>query len=219
MNETGYLPSPRLRSRIAPTEMNKDTGQPLQGLVDDPTARYMGGVAGHAGVFSTADDLAKYAELMLGLGQRQGVHLFQPMTVQKFTEPASPADQPTLRALGWDMDSRFSANRGELYPIGSYGHTGYTGTEMWIDPSSRSFVILLTNSVHPNGPKSLSSLRSRVGTIVAGSFGLVVPDTVTLTGYNETMSGAGVHRVINRDVATNTGLDVLEANNFSASGR
>ncbi len=215
MNETQFQPPPTLESRIAPTEINKDTGQPLRGLVDDPTSRYMGGVAGHAGVFSTANDLAKYAEMMLGLGQREGVHIFQPMTVQKFTEPASPADQPILRALGWDMDSPFSSNRGELYPVGSYGHTGYTGTEMWLDPMSRSFVILLTNVVHPAGPKSLSSLRSRVGTVVASSFGLTVPDSVSLTSYSETLTRAGVHRAIDRDVATNTGIDVLEANNFS----
>jgi uncharacterized protein YbbC (DUF1343 family)/CubicO group peptidase (beta-lactamase class C family) len=215
MNETEFQPPARLRPRIAPTEINKDTGQPMRGIVDDPTSRYMGGVAGHAGLFSTADDLAKYAEMMLGLGQRQGVHLFQPMIVQKFTEPASPADQPMIRALGWDMDTRFSSNRGELYPVGSYGHTGYTGTEMWLDPTSKSFVILLTNSGHPNGPKSINSLRSRVSTIVAASFGLTVPDSVSLTSYNETLGNAGVHRVINRDVATNTGLDVLEANNFA----
>ncbi len=215
MNETEFLPSPLLRARIAPTEIDEDTGQPFRGVVHDPTSRYMGGIAGHAGVFTTADDLARYAEMMLGMGQREGVRIFDPMTVKKFTEPASPADQPILRALGWDMDSSFSSNRGELYPIGSFGHTGFTGTSMWMDQTTNSFVILLTNVVHPKRGKSLSSLRSRVATAVAASFGMDVPQTVALTGYNETITGAGVHRVVNRDVKTMTGLDALEQDGFA----
>ncbi|MBV8551947.1 MAG: DUF1343 domain-containing protein [Acidobacteriaceae bacterium] len=214
MNETGFLPSPALRSRIAPTEIDPDTGLPLRGVVHDPTARYMGGVAGHAGVFTTASDLAKYAEMLLGMGQCGDVRLFSPLTVKKFTEPGSPADQPILRALGWDMDSPFSSNRGELYPMGSFGHTGYTGTSMWMDPTTNSFVILLTNVVHPHHGKSLSSLRSRVATAVAAEFGHITPNTVSLTGYNETISGAGVHRVVNRNATTLTGLDVLEESEF-----
>lgn len=214
MNDTLFQPPSALFPRIAPTQIDPDTGKPLRGLVHDPTSRYMGGIAGHAGCFSTADDLAKYAEMLLGMGTREGFELFPFAVVKKFTEPATPADQPVLRALGWDMDSPFSSNRGELFPIGSYGHTGYTGTEMWMDPVSKSFVILLTNVVHPNGIKSLSSLRSRIGTIVGAAFGLTVPGTVSLTGYSETITGAGVHRVINRDVATSTGLDMLETTNF-----
>ncbi len=215
MNETAFLPAPALRQRIAPTEIDEDTGQPFRGVVHDPTARYMGGVAGHAGVFTTADDLSKFAEMMLGLGQRQGVRLFQPMTVQKFIEPASPADQPIIRGLGWDVDSPFSSNRGELYPIGSFGHTGFTGTSLWMDPTTNSFVILLTNAVHPKHGHSLTSLRSRIATAVAASFGITAPGTVSLTGYRDTIEGAGVHRVVNRDVATLTGLDVLENQNFA----
>ncbi len=215
MTDTQFQPPAALRERIAPTEIDEDTGQPLRGLVHDPTSRYMGGVAGHAGLFTTADDLAKYAEMMLGMGQREGVRIFEPMTVKKFTEPATPADQPILRALGWDMDSPYSSNRGELYPIGSYGHTGYTGTEMWLDQTTNSFVILLTNVVHPHGIKSLTSLRSRVATAVAASFGLTVPEGVSLTSYNETLTGAGVHRVLSRDVKTLNGLDVLEQDGFS----
>ncbi len=214
MHDTQFQPPASLRDRIAPTEIDEDTGQPLRGVVHDPTSRYMGGVAGHAGLFSTADDLAKYAEMMLGSGQREGVHVFEPTTVKKFTEPASPGDQPILRGLGWDIDSPLSSNRGELYPVGSYGHTGYTGTEMWLDPTTNSFVILLTNVVHPHGIKSLSSLRARVATAVAASFGIKVPQTVSLTSYNETIRGAGVHRVIDREVKTLTGLDVLELDGF-----
>ena len=215
MNDTQFQPAAALRGRIAPTEIDPDTGEPLRGIVHDPTSRFMGGLAGNAGLFTTAEDLAKYAEMMLGMGSRAGLRIFEPMTVKKFTEPASPADQPILRALGWDIDSPYSSNRGELYPIGSFGHTGYTGTEMWLDPTTNSFVILLTNVVHPHGVKSLSSLRSRVATAVAASFGIQVPQSVALTGYNETLTGAGVHRAVNRNGQTMTGLDVLEQSGFA----
>jgi uncharacterized protein YbbC (DUF1343 family)/CubicO group peptidase (beta-lactamase class C family) len=215
MTDTGFQPAAALRPRIAATEIDPDTGQPLRGIVHDPTSRYMGGIAGHAGVFTTADDLAKYAEMLLALGAYNGAQILAPLTVRKFTEPASPADQPVLRALGFDIDSPLSSNRGELFPVGSYGHTGFTGTSLWIDPSTDSFVILLTNVVHPKRGKSLRSLRARVATAVAAHFGLDVPDTVSLTGYNEVMSGAGVHRPINRNVKTLTGLDVLEQDHFS----
>ncbi|HEY3940831.1 MAG TPA: exo-beta-N-acetylmuramidase NamZ domain-containing protein [Bryobacteraceae bacterium] len=214
MNDTGFLPAPSLIPRIAATEIDEETGEPFRGVVHDPTSRYMGGIAGHAGLFTTAADLAKYAEMMLGMGEVNGTHIFSAATVKKFTEPASPADQPILRGLGWDIDSPFSSNRGELYPIGSYGHTGFTGTSVWLDPSTDSFIIFLTNGVHLKRGNSLSSLRSRLGTTIAAGFGLSVPNNVRLTGYNETMTGAGVHRVINRDVETLTGLDVLAADGF-----
>jgi uncharacterized protein YbbC (DUF1343 family) len=214
MNETGFLPSPSLRFRIAPTEIDPDTGIPFLGVVHDPTARYMGGVAGHAGLFTTADDLAKYAAMMLAGGEHNGNRIFDPMTIKKFTEPASPADQPIVRALGWDVDSPFSSNRGELYPIGSFGHTGFTGTSMWMDPTTNSFVILLTNAVHPHRGHSLSSLRCRLATAVTDRFGIRTPETVSLTSYNETMSGAGVHRIVDRNAQTRTGLDVLEEEGF-----
>jgi uncharacterized protein YbbC (DUF1343 family)/CubicO group peptidase (beta-lactamase class C family) len=215
MTDTGYLPAASLISRIAPTEYEEENGMPFRGVVHDPTARFMGGVAGHAGVFTTADDLAKYAEMLLGMGTaRNGVHLFTPETVRKFSEPSSPADQPVLRGLGWDIDSPFSSNRGELFPIGSYGHTGFTGTSLWMDPNSHSFVIFLTNVVHLKRGNSLSSLRSRLATAIAASFGLNIPSDVAITGYNETMAGAGVHRVISRNADTLTGLDVLESDGF-----
>jgi uncharacterized protein YbbC (DUF1343 family)/CubicO group peptidase (beta-lactamase class C family) len=214
MNQTGFLPSPTLRFRIAPTEIDPDTGIPFLGVVHDPTARYMGGIAGHAGLFTTADDLAKYASMMLAAGEHNGNRIFDPMTIKKFTEPASPADQPILRALGWDLDSPFSSNRGELYPIGSFGHTGFTGTSMWMDPTTNSFVIILTNAVHPHRGHSLSSFRCRLATAVTARFGIQTPQTVSLTSYNETISGAGMHRVVDRNAQTRTGLDVLEDEAF-----
>ncbi len=222
MHETMFLPPASLRARIAPTEIDPATGQPLRGQVHDDTARYMGGVAGHAGVFTTAADLAKFAQMMLDGGQAKGdggeshgVRLFSAATVQKFTTPQSPPDQPILRGLGWDIDSPYSSNRGELFPIGSYGHTGYTGTSLWIDPFSRSYVIILTNSVHPHRGHSIVSLRSRIATIAAASFGITAPG-VKLTGYNETIVGPGVHREVEPNAEVLTGLDVLAEDNFAA---
>ncbi len=214
MHDTEFLPAPGLLPRIAPTEYEEENGMPFRGVVHDPTSRFMGGVAGHAGVFTTADDLAKYAQMLVNMGNFNGSRLFLPETVRKFTEPASPADQPVLRGLGWDIDSPFSSNRGELFPIGSYGHTGFTGTSLWIDPNSHSFVIFLSNVVHLKRGNSLSSLRGRLATAIAASFGMDIPHDVAITGYNETISGAGVHRVVERNADTLTGLDVMEAGGF-----
>jgi uncharacterized protein YbbC (DUF1343 family)/CubicO group peptidase (beta-lactamase class C family) len=215
MHETMFLPPDSLRPRIAPTEISPVTGQPLRGEVHDDTARYMGGVAGNAGVFTTAGDMAKFAQMMLDEGQGNGVRLFSAATVHKFTTPQSPADQPILRGLGWDIDSPYSSNRGELFPIGSYGHTGFTGTSMWLDPFSRSYVIILTNAVHPHRGHSITSLRSRVATIAAASFGITAP-SVKLTGYNETIVGAGLHHEVEPKAEVLTGLDILSEDNFAA---
>ncbi len=214
MSDSMFRPPASLRARIAPTEIDKATGVPLRGVVHDPTSRYMGGVAGHAGLFTTATDLSHYAEMMLGLGERAGVRIFSPLTVRKFTSPETPPDQPILRGLGWDIDSSYSANRGELYPIGSYGHTGFTGTSIWIDPSTKSYVILLTNVVHPNGVKGLASLRSRIATTVAAAMGLNAPG-VSLIGYNETMEAVGIRRAVQPNHQVMTGLDVLEQQKFA----
>lgn len=220
MNDTLFQPPAALKPRIAPTEIDEDTGQPLRGVVHDETSRFMGGIAGHAGLFTTAADLSHFAQMMLGLGAwvdpatGREVRVFSPLTVRKFTEAGSPADQGVIRALGWDIDSPFSSNRGELFPIGSYGHTGFTGTSLWMDPSTQTYVIVLTNVVHPKRGKSLSSFRSRLATIVAASFGVDVPG-VSLTGYNETMTTAGIHRVVARNAETLTGLDVMESEQFA----
>ncbi|HYW45870.1 MAG TPA: exo-beta-N-acetylmuramidase NamZ domain-containing protein [Bryobacteraceae bacterium] len=213
MKETMFLPPASLVPRIAPTERPDKTSAPFRGVVHDPTARYMGGVAGHAGLFSTADDLARFAQMMIDGGSLDGVRLFSPLTVAKFTGPQTPPDQPILRGLGWDIDSPYSSNRGELFPIGSFGHTGFTGTSVWIDPSTRSYVILLANSVHPDLRPALNPLRSKVATIAAAALG-VRAQGVTVTGYNETLSGAGLRREIQRSGATRTGLDVLVEQKF-----
>ncbi len=213
MKETQFLPPASLIPRIAPTERTPKDGPALRGVVHDPTARYMGGVAGHAGLFSTADDLARFAQMMIDGGTLDGVRLVDPLTIRKFTEPQTPRDQPVLRGLGWDIDSSFSTNRGELFPVGSFGHTGFTGTSIWIDPYTKSYVVLLANSVHPVSHGSITALRSKVATIAAAAVGIAVQN-VTLTGYNETQTGAGVRREVARNGHTRTGLDVLEAESF-----
>jgi uncharacterized protein YbbC (DUF1343 family)/CubicO group peptidase (beta-lactamase class C family) len=192
MKETGYLPAASLKARIAPTETQPD-GTILRAVVHDPTARYMGGVAGHAGVFSTADDIGKFCQMILD----GGAGLFSPATIQRFTSSASPVNQPILRGLGWDIQSPYSGPRGDLFPVGSFGHTGFTGTSIWLDAASQSYVVLLTNSVHPHLRKAITPLRAKVATIVAAS-----------SSY-ETKAPARpmLHE-------TSTGLDVLEQSKF-----
>ncbi len=214
MKDTMYRPPASLRARIAPTEIDPATGQPLRGVVHDETSRDMGGVAGHAGVFSTAADLAIYAQMWLDNGSYRGAPLFSPAAVRKFTTPQTPPGQPILRGLGWDIDSPYSSNRGELFPIGSYGHTGFTGTDIWIDPSSGTYLILLTNAVHPHRGTSIVALRARVATVVAAAYGYAGPG-VELTGYNETIAGPGARRTVERNSPVMTGLDVLAAQNFA----
>lgn len=210
MAETGFRPAAALRARIAPTEV--ENGAPLRGVVHDETTRFMGGVSGHAGMFTTAGDLAKFAQMMLSMGERAGRRVLSPLSVRKATAPQTPADQPVLRGYGWDIDSPFSAPRGELFPLGSYGHTGFTGTSLWIDPSTRSFVILLTNYIHPKRGKNLAPLRRSVATIAAAALGVDAPGAV-IGGYNESIAGA--KRTVHRNARVLTGLDVLAAEKFA----
>jgi len=213
MKDSMYNPPASLIPRIAPTEKWEKTGEILRGIVHDPTARNMGGIAGHAGLFSTGDDLARFAQMMLNMGKLGNKRLFSPLTVEKFTEPQTPADQPILRGFGWDIDSPYSGNRGELFPIGSYGHTGFTGTSIWIDPTSKTFVILLTNAVH-NGPRPpMLPLRTKVATITAAAVG-ITSRRVSLTGYNETVSNLGRRRIVEHQGSVHNGIDVLEDEKF-----
>ena len=128
---------------------NTPDAPPLRGVVHDPTARRMGGVAGHAGLFGTARDLSRFARMLLGDGRLETTRVLAPMTVAKMSSPATPSGMSSVRGLGWDIDTSYSGNRGELFPIGSFGHTGFTGTSLWIDPERGVYVILLTNRVNP----------------------------------------------------------------------
>jgi CubicO group peptidase (beta-lactamase class C family) len=167
MNDTEFLPLQNGKeiSCIAPTEVVN--GKPWRGIVHDPTARKMGGVAGHAGLFSTAFDLARYSQMMLNLGELDGVRIFKPETVKLMTSNQMPAGIKILHGLGWDIDSPYSGPRGNIFPIGSYGHTGWTGGSIWIDPFSKTFVIFLSNRNHPSEAGSVIALRRKLGTLAA----------------------------------------------------
>jgi len=211
-----YLPPESWDSQIAPTQYDEH-GTMLRGTVHDPTARRMGGVAGHAGLFCSADDVASYAQNLLDrlAGSASKFPLSRAM-LEKMIVPEQPATGTALRGFGWDIDSPYSSNRGTLFPAGSFGHTGFTGTSLWMDPVSDTYVVVLTNAVHPNGGKSINAVRSDVADAAARAFE-VMPDGGTLaahiTGYNESLSGSRRWAARNGDVKT--GIDVLEEDHFS----
>jgi CubicO group peptidase (beta-lactamase class C family) len=171
MKDTRYLPWSRDRARIAPTEL--DGTNWLRGTVHDPTARRMGGVAGHAGVFTTAADLSRFVRMMLNYGELDGARIFRPETVAAMTRIQSPAMVEAKRGFGWDIDTGYS-RRGTVFSVGSYGHTGFTGTALWIDPFSRTFWILLTNRVHPDGKGNIIALQKALSSLAAEAAGLEV---------------------------------------------
>jgi uncharacterized protein YbbC (DUF1343 family) len=198
MADTGFRPAtrdPRLAKRIAPTEFVD--GVMLRGIVHDPTARRMGGVAGHAGLFTTVGDLSKYARMLL----RGGSPIFQPKIVKLMTSVQSPPDVAVRRAGGFDFDSGFSRPRGDLFPIGSYGHTGFTGGSFWIDPYSKTFYIFLCNRVHPDGKGNVLALQRTLGTLAARAVGYVTP-TATRVAW---VTGGG---------DASNGIDVLVSTRF-----
>ncbi len=175
MDNTRFRPPPAVFAQIAPTE--QADGKMLRGVVHDPTARRMDGVAGHAGLFTTAGDLARFCRMLIHEGELDGVRVFKRETVRLMTTVQSPPALEAKRGLGWDIDTGYSKPRGDLFPIGSFGHTGFTGTSVWIDPTSRTFVILLASRLHPDGKGNMTELRAAVGTLAAEAVGLSRPRT------------------------------------------
>jgi uncharacterized protein YbbC (DUF1343 family)/CubicO group peptidase (beta-lactamase class C family) len=222
MKDTTFNPPATLAGRIAPTESCTPFGWPcdgpdrrmLRGVVHDPTARRMSGVAGHAGLFSTAADLSVFCRMLLNHGAYRGVRVLSLLTVAKMTTAAAGSEDRNVRALGWDVDSSYSGNRGELLPIGSFGHTGFTGTSLWIDPATRMFVVFLSNRVHPDGKGDVTPLRARIATIAASAIesppALVRAET--FTGRDFGASGPAPARSL---PAVVTGLDALRADRFA----
>jgi uncharacterized protein YbbC (DUF1343 family)/CubicO group peptidase (beta-lactamase class C family) len=247
MRDSGFRPAPSLRARVAPTEKRRgqmsylgDTPQNggpdagdidrwLRGEVHDPTSYRMQGVAGHAGLFSTADDLAIYAQMILNGGVYGDVRVLGPLSVAEMTRPRLVSENGWTRGVGWDINSSFSTNRGDGFPLGSFGHTGFTGTSIWIDPASEMFVVFLSNRVHPDGKGDVGALRGRVASIAAGA----VTDTGTVARAR--FQSAEYYKILNGDIArftftreqalassinisTNekvlTGIDVLERDGF-----
>ena len=249
MRDTGFRPSANLRARIAPTEKRRgqlsylgdtplnaggetaDADRWLRGEVHDPTSYRMNGVAGHAGLFSTADDLAIYCQMILNGGTYRGVRVLSPLTVAEMTRPRLVSEAGWTRGLGWDINTSFSTNRGDLFPLGSFGHTGFTGTSLWIDPASKMFVIFLSNRVHPDGKGDVASLRGRVASIAAGAvtdLAMVARARLELSQYYERLTGdlgrftasreqalAMSSSTVNAlDARVLTGIDVLERDGF-----
>jgi uncharacterized protein YbbC (DUF1343 family)/CubicO group peptidase (beta-lactamase class C family) len=244
MKETTFLPPEGWRPRIAPTERCRPLAWPcvgpadasvpfLRGTVHDPTARRMDGVAGHAGLFSTAADLSRFCRMLLDGGRLGAVRIVSPATVARMTSPATPPEMRSVRGLGWDIDSSYSANRGELFPIGSFGHTGFTGTSLWLDPATKSYVIFLSNRVHPDGKGDVTALRGKVATVAAaalltlddvaamgrGPFRAGVPNAAAALGWRAADRGAE-SPARQRSVSSSrqpvlAGIDVLAAEGFA----
>ena len=182
MQQTGFLPRERppaaKRAHIAPTQKMIDRsaqtlhadlmqGEILQGVVHDPTIRFMGGVGGSAGLFTTAGDLARFARMMLNDGDLDGVHVLSRESVRLMSSVQSPVAAGWRRSAGWDIDSPYSRPRGSVFPIGSYGHTGFTGCILWIDPFSKTFYVFLSNRVYPGDQANILGLYSMLGTLAA----------------------------------------------------
>lgn len=199
MTSTMYRPTDELRRRVAPTEQRD--GRWLVGEVHDPRAWKLGGVAGHAGLFSTADDLAVYARVLLAGGEYRGKRLLSPEMVRLMTTPRPVPGG--LRALGWDVQTSYSANRGELFPAGeSFGHTGFTGTSLWLHPARATAVLFLSNRVHPHGKGNVNRVRGQVATFAAAALGY----------------GSDSRREFQADLPRldcRTGIDVLAAEGFA----
>jgi uncharacterized protein YbbC (DUF1343 family)/CubicO group peptidase (beta-lactamase class C family) len=212
MVDTSFLPD-ATRKRIAPTEVVD--GKPYRGIVHDPTARRMGGVAGHAGIFTTAADLARFARMLLNQGELDGARIFQPETVRLMTSVQTPESLPARRGLGWDIDTGYSGPRGKWFPIGSFGHTGWTGTSLWIDPFSQSFVIFLSNRNHPDETGNVGALRAKLGTLAAEAVSdfnfAYVPGALPARAEKDSSNG-----VVGRgQPKTLNGIDVLAKRGFA----
>ncbi|MDB5749363.1 MAG: hypothetical protein JWP72_4211 [Massilia sp.] len=180
MKHTGYSPLRRLPAQgIAPTHKSPAGGAlaphgdllggaTLQGVVHDPTVRRMGGVAGSAGVFSTVHDIARYARMLLGGGELDGVRVLSRASVRLLGTVQTPPGMAALRGMGMDIDSPFAQRpRGTLFPVGSYGHTGFTGCVLWIDPASGTFYVFLSNRVYPDDKGNVLPLYTELGTLAA----------------------------------------------------
>lgn len=200
MRDTGFRP--QQSARVAPTEWGR------RGVVHDPTAYRMGGVAGHAGLFSTADDLARFAQMMLAGGQAGKVRILSRQSIGLMTVPQSPQGQLRLRGLGWDVAVPFAANAETLPPVGAYGHTGFTGTSLWIDPVAGVYAILLSNRVHPDGRGDVKPLRDHLAAMVGEARGKIAAADIAAARPELASYLAAVPAVM-------SGLDVLAAQGFS----
>lgn len=212
MRNTVFRPGADKRSRIVPTDIQSAALR--WGVVQDPTAYRMGGVAGHAGLFSTADDLSRFAEMLLGHGSRGGVHILNSTTVAEMTKAAGlPGD--IRRGLGWDIASDYDSGMAQVFGAGSFGHTGYTGTAIWIDPQSGVYLIILASRLYPDDHGDAQPLRMDVATAVTASYRMpgVIPGIDVLEGDQfAQLHGMTIGVLTNRtgrDLAGRRTIDVL----------
>jgi len=218
MKDTGFNPPKEKLARVAPTEV--ENGTPVRGVVHDPRARRMGGVAGHAGLFVSANDLARYARMLLNLGELDGVRVFKPETVKLMTSVQTPPNVNGRRGLGWDIDTGYSGPRGELFPLGSYGHTGWTGTSIWIDPFSKTFVIFLSNRNHPTEKGNVGALRRQLGTLAAQwvtdfDFANVAGALPPRVSSDRGPAAGATSTSLDKKLPVLSGIDVLVKNKFA----
>jgi uncharacterized protein YbbC (DUF1343 family)/CubicO group peptidase (beta-lactamase class C family) len=216
MRDTAFAPPQSWQKRIAPTEVVNAHG-PLRGVVHDGNARLLHGVAGHAGVFSTATDLSRYCRMLLSGGALGGKRYLKEATVRAMFSPHVIGE--TTRGLGWDIASPYSRTLGAYFPLGSVGHTGFTGTAIWMDPPSQVYMILLTNRVHPYGKGDVAELRRRVSAAIGPRFAsrdeppAAAPDA-------STPAAPAADAPARLEGPTLTGLDRLVADDFaSLAGR
>lgn len=172
MKQTGFLPSLELKARAAVTV--GDAGQQFIGDPQDYLARQLGGVAGHAGLFSTSGDLAVFCRMMLSGGRSAGRQIMAERTVDQMTAPYFSRGGKVTRGLGWDIASPFSSPRGAFFSRSSFGHTGYSGTSLWLDSDADLFVILLTSRLEFRKKAEFSQLRSELSTLAVEAFGVPV---------------------------------------------
>src|SRR5262249_22317386 len=206
LTETGFKPTGKLQARCAPTEQRE--GHWMIGEVHDPRAYLLGGAAGHAGLFSTADDLAVFAQMLLDGGAYRGRRILSPLTVRTITTPRDvPGGQ---RTYGWDVRTSYSSNRGELF--GGFGHTGFTGTSLWIDPDTQTFVVFLSNRVHPNGKGDVKRVRGQVATLAAAA---VVSGEWRAANNDKKTPASSLATRHSPFAPVLTGIDVLEQDKFA----
>ena len=215
MKDTGFKPEDAQRSRIAPTTYLN--GKLLQGEVHDPTAYKMGGVSGHAGLFSTADDLAVFVQMLLNGGSANGAEILRPASIEEMTARQQTVNGAGWWGLGWEIAPLFNSNRDELVPARSFGHSGFTGTSMWIDPDSKSYVIILTNRVHPRGAGDVKPLRTEVLRFVTAALGQL---STSRSMRRPAQSAKATEQAINEKLApqaggVRSGVDELIALGFA----
>jgi uncharacterized protein YbbC (DUF1343 family)/CubicO group peptidase (beta-lactamase class C family) len=237
----GLVPG-KVQARIAPTENIRgqqsylggqfdgtDGDTMLRGQVHDPTSYRMFGIAGHAGLFSTADDLARFCQMLLNSGKIDAKRVLSSAMVARMTTPNVVAEDGSARGLGWDINTSFSSNRGELFSYGSFGHTGFTGTSIWIDRVTQTFVVFLSNRVHPDGKGDVTPLRAKIATIAASAVEDIPIEVMRLAEstyqsqiaaqipkFREQAANAAAASAarVPRTVTVLNGIDVLERNGF-----